>query len=169
MKHRIARGTTKSFWQKDVVVSQESCKSVNTWAILRASARRAKKRWSDSSLLVNDLKAAGGPSCSYTITFDAIRSQTIIDSLQSMNHACSDWCPQTCGEHRLTDMDPSISVGVCVTQCSQTLLGINHDVCLLHGAATESQNQRRRTRHLFTAYVRKCSGSTPGTLERCQQ
>ena len=60
----------------------------------------------DSSLvLVNDLKAAGGPLCSYTITFDAIRSQTIIDSLQSMNHACSDWCPQTCGEHRLTDMD----------------------------------------------------------------
>ena len=169
MKHRIARGTTKSFWQKDVVVSQESCKSVNTWAILRASARRAKKRWSDSSLLVNDLKAAGGLLCSYTIIFDAIRSQTIIDSLQSMNHACSDWCPQTCGEHRLTDMDPSISVGVCVTQCSQTLLGINHDVCLLHGAATESQNQRRRTRHLFTAYVRKCSGSTPGTLERCQQ
>ena len=31
MKHRIARGTTKSFWQKDVVVSQESCKSVNSW------------------------------------------------------------------------------------------------------------------------------------------
>ena len=48
------------------------------------------QRWSDSSLQINDLKAAGILLCFYMIGADATRPQTIIVTLQCMHQAPSD-------------------------------------------------------------------------------
>ena len=55
-------GTHKERSKKHQITSQERYKTINILGIRCASARRAKKRWSDSSLQVEDLKASGTPT-----------------------------------------------------------------------------------------------------------
>ena len=86
--HR-ARGHAPGATSEDHSHEEKSVPQCQHFAIWRASARRAKKRWSDSSLRVEDPKASGTPTSLAVTCATFLGSSTIAVAHSIMHHDMS--------------------------------------------------------------------------------
>ena len=116
-------------------------------------------------LQVLDLKAAGTLSSSGMTGATCTRSHTNMLALPCMHHAPSDWRSASTRQDSLTDMNP-------LTTRAGSLSNVARHRPRCAAAARCSESSAAATEKAATAHHRgrlRCSESTLGTLERCQQ
>ena len=150
--------------------------------IRRASARRAKRRWSDSSLQVEDPKASGTPTCLAVTSATFLSSATILVDHDNMNHELSERRSTTSARHHDSEPQPSSMWSErsrTVTQSSQ-LVAAPLSCCACGTATSEraaSCSHRVRPRvprwlhGLSAAILRDDTGLSqrPAACSRCTQ
>ena len=120
---------------------------------------------SASDLQVLDLKAAGALSCLCMLGVSHTVSRGIKLAQPCMHHAPYRGCCQA----SVADTKKSGILQTHAPQRCQTLLDITLHAWQPHNTARAVMRLRLRSRVLTTACGHKCSGSTLGTLELCQQ
>ena len=122
------------------ITSQERYKTNQHSGIRRASARRAKRRWSDSSLQVEDPKASGTPTCVATTCATFLGSAAVVAAHSIMQSGPLTKALVVSAWHLHSEPPPSITLSERSRTDRQSSWSVAAPLlCCVHGSATSER------------------------------